>query len=89
MLFLRCSQGRILCILLYQFDIIFTTLQPFVPQRLFYPNNLTFSGFHSLQYFQLALCLVNSFDMAKVALSNTKILAPCYYILGGNSSGQV
>jgi hypothetical protein len=31
----------------------------------------------------------NSFDMASDALSNTKILAPCYYILGGNSSGQV
>ncbi|CAB4037165.1 Hypothetical predicted protein, partial [Paramuricea clavata] len=29
-----------------------------------------------------------SFDMASNALSKTKILAPCYYILGGNSSGQ-
>ncbi|XP_046854158.1 acid ceramidase-like isoform X2 [Xenia sp. Carnegie-2017] len=29
-----------------------------------------------------------SFEMAYNALSNKKILAPCYYILGGNSTGQ-
>jgi hypothetical protein len=29
------------------------------------------------------------FENAKEALSNTKTLAPSYYILGGNSSGQV
>ncbi|CAB3999107.1 Hypothetical predicted protein [Paramuricea clavata] len=28
------------------------------------------------------------FENAKEVLSNTKTLAPCYYILGGNSSGQ-
>lgn len=31
----------------------------------------------------------SSFENAKEVLSNTKTLAPCYYILGGNSSGQV
>ncbi|XP_046853334.1 acid ceramidase-like [Xenia sp. Carnegie-2017] len=30
----------------------------------------------------------SSFEMAYNALSNKKILAPCYYILGGNSTGQ-
>ena len=48
-------------------------------------NNARWMGFLTRDVFEKA----NSFEEAKESLSNTMLIAPVYFILGGTKSGEV